>query len=272
MSGKPVSGKPMSGSMPIDRRRLLALGLAAGALFIAAPGFAQETAIPARPFVAAPIAHPIARTSQPVQIGVIGSGNIGGTLGELWAKAGHQVMFSDRDPALAQAQATRVTGTRAGTGDEAIAFGQVILIGIPFGAWPAVAQQYGTALRGKIVLEPTNMSAQRDGAEVAAAVKKAGNTGDAVAGYLPGVKLVRAFNTTSYSSFARNAGRPGVKMGIPVAANDPAALAAGVQLITDLGFDAVQVGGGLSGSAKFELGGPAAGVKTAAELKSAMGL
>jgi predicted dinucleotide-binding enzyme len=61
-------------------------------------------------------------------------------------------------------------------------------------------------------------------------------------------------------------------MGIPVAANDPAAMAAGVQLITDLGFDAVEVGGGLSGSAKFELQGPAAGVKTAAELKAAMGL
>lgn len=262
----------MFGSMTIGRRHLLALGLAVAGLFTAAPGFAQDAAIPARPFVAATIAHPIAQTSQPMQIGVIGSGNIGGTLGELWAKAGHQVMFSDRDPALAQAQAARVPGTRAGTGDEAIAFGNVVLIAVPFGAWPSLAKQYGAALRGKIVLDPTNMSAQRDGAEVQAAVKKAGNTGDAVAAYLPGVKLVRAFNTSSYASFARNAGRPGEKMGIAVAANDPAAMAAGVQLITDLGFDAVQVGGGLSGSAKFELGGPAAGVKTAAELRAAMGL
>lgn len=262
----------MSRSMPLGRRRFLAFGLAVGALFIASPASAQETAIPARPFVAAPIPHPIPRTSQPMQIGVIGSGNIGGTLGELWAKAGHQVMFSDRDPALAQAQATRVPGTRAGTGEEAIAFGNVVLIATPFGAWPAVARQYGTALRGKIVLDPTNLSVQRDGAAVEAAVKKAGNTGDAVAGYLPGVRLVRAFNTTSYANFARHAGRPGVKMGIPVAANDPAAMAAGVQLITDLGFDAVQVGGGLSGSAKFELPGPASGVKTAAELRTAMGL
>ena len=262
----------MSGSMLVGRRRFLAFGLAVGALFIASPGSAQETVIPARPFVAAPIPNPIPHTSQPMQIGVIGSGNIGGTLGELWAKAGHQVMFSDRDPALAQAQAARVPGTRSGTGDEAIAFGHVVLIAVPFGAWPALAKQYGTALRGKIVLDLTNLSVQRDGAAVDAAVKKAGNTGDAVAGYLPGVRIVRAFNTTSYASFARNAGRPGVKMGIPVAANDPAAMAAGVQLITDLGFDAVQVGGGLSGSAKFELGGPAAGVKTAAELKAAMGL
>jgi predicted dinucleotide-binding enzyme len=262
----------MSNSMQVGRRRLLAFALAVGASFIASPAFAQEAAIPARPFVAAPISHPIPRTSQPMQIGVIGSGNIGGTLGELWAKAGHQVMFSDRDPALAQAQAARVPGTRAGTGEEAIAFAHVVLIAIPFGAWPAVARQYGTALRGKIVLDPTNLSVQRDGAAVEAAVKKAGNTGDAVAGFLPGVRLVRAFNATSYANFARNAGRPGVKMGIPVAANDIAAMAAGVQLITDLGFDAVEASGGLSGSAKFELQGPAAGVKTAAELKAAMGL
>jgi predicted dinucleotide-binding enzyme len=262
----------MSDSRPVGRRRLLAFALAVGALFVAAPGSAQESVIPARPFVAASIPNPIPHTSKPMQIGVIGAGNIGGTLGELWAKAGHQVMFSDRDPALAQAQATRVPGTRSGTGEEAIAFGQVVLIAIPFGAWPAVARQYGAALRDKIVLDPTNLSVARDGAEVEAAVKKAGNTGDAVAGHLPGVRIVRAFNTTSYASFARNAGRPGVKMGIPVAANDPAAMTAGVQLITDLGFDAVQVGGGLGGSAKFELGGPAAGVKTAAELKAAMGL
>lgn len=260
-------------SMDVGRRRLLACGLAMAAfLFIGSPGFAQEIVIPARPFVAVAIAHPIAPTTQPMRIGVIGSGSIGGTLGELWAKAGHQVMFSDRDPALAQAQATRVPGTRTGTGEDVIAFGDVVLIATPFGAWPALARQYGTALRGKIVLDPTNLSVQRDGAAAEAAVKQAGNTGKAVAGFLPGVRLVRAFNTTSYANFARHAGRPGEKMGIPVAANDPAAMAAGVQLITDLGFDAVQVGGGLSGSAKFELPGPASGVKTAAELKTAMGL
>lgn len=266
----------MSGSLPVARRRFLALmavgTLAAGALLIAPAGFSQDVVIPARPFVAEPIAHPIARTSRPMRIGVIGSGNIGGTLGELWARAGHQVMFSDRDPALAQAQATRVPGTRSGTGEEAIAFGAVVVVATPFGAWPALARQYGAALRGKIVLDPTNLSVQRDGAAAEAAVKKAGNTGEAVAGYLPGVRLVRAFNTTSYANFARHAGRPGVKMGIPIAANDSAAMAAGVQLITDLGFDAVEVGGGLSGSAKFELNGPGAGVKTAAELKKAMGL
>lgn len=252
----------------LSRRFLLSLGLTALAL----PACAQEPVIAARPFVAEPIAHPIARTARPMRIGIIGSGNIGGTLGELWARAGHQVMFSDRDPALAQAQAQRVAGTQAGSGEAAIAFGDVVFIAVPFGVWPAIARQYGAALRGKTVLEPTNLNAQRDGAAAEAALKAAGSTGQAVAAWLPGVNLVRAFNAVGYTEFARQAGRPGAKMGIPLVSNDAAALATAARLVSDIGFDPVPVPGGLDASAKFELRGPASGVKTAAELRAALGL
>src|SRR6186997_2998844 len=95
----------------LKTRRHVMLGLAAVALAAAAPSFAQDAPIPARPFVEVPVAHPIPRTAKPMKIGVIGSGNIGGTVGELFAKSGHQVMYSDRDDALAKAQATRVSGT-----------------------------------------------------------------------------------------------------------------------------------------------------------------
>ena len=254
------------------RRHVIAAGLAAGALFIAAPAFAQDAVIPARPFVAEPIVHPIPKTAAPMRIGIIGSGNIGGTLGELWAKAGHQVMFSDRDPALAQAQAKRLPGTRVGTGEEAIAYGEAIFLAVPYGAWPAVAKQYGAALRGKIVMEPTNLNLQRDGAAAEAEIKAAGSTGAAVAAHLPGVRLVRVFNATGYTDFAKQAARPVPWMGIPLAASDAAALAIATRLVTDIGFDAVPVPGGLAASTKFELRGPTSGVKTAAELRTALGL
>lgn len=257
----------MSGT---TRRHLMILGLAASGIALAAPSFAQDAPIPARPFVEVPLAHPMPRTSKPMKIGVIGSGNIGGTVGELFAKAGHQVMYSDRDPALAQAQAKRVPGTRAGTGEEAIAFADVVLIAIPFGAWPAVAKQYGAALKGKIVMDPTNPNAQRDGELAKTALTKP-STGDMIAEFLPGVKLIRAFNTSGYGNFAKEANRPAPKMGIPVAASDAATLAIGARLVNDVGFDAVPVGGGINGSAKFELRGPASGVHTAAELKTIMG-
>jgi len=90
--------------------------LLSAAVLFAAPAFAQDT--PARPFIEVPVAHPIPKTKQPMKIGVIGSGNVGGTLGELFAKAGHTVVFADRDEAQAKAQAARVAGTRAGSGAE----------------------------------------------------------------------------------------------------------------------------------------------------------
>jgi predicted dinucleotide-binding enzyme len=257
---------------PIDRRRLLISGVAAVTLGLAGRAGAQSTAIPARPFVAVPIPHRIPRTRRPMRIGVIGSGNVGGTLGELFARGGHQVMFSDLDPAAAKAQAARVRrGARAGSGEQAIAFADVVVIAVPFGAWPSVGRQYAPMLKGRIVLDPTNPNAQRDGAVGAAALSKA-STGEAVAEYLPGAKIVRAFNTMAYENFAKEAGRPKPRMGIPLAANDPAAMALCARLIADLGFDPVQVGGGLNGSARFELRGPASGPKTAAELKTIMGV
>ena len=85
------------------------------------------------------------------------------------------------------------------------------------------------------------------------------------------MRIAPAANDPVGPSHDKEAGRPGEKMGIPVAASDDATLAIGVRLVNDLGFDAVPVGGGLHGSAKFELRGPAAGVKTAAELKTIMG-
>ena len=257
----------MSGT---TRRHIVILGLAASAVALAAPGVAQDAPIPARPFVEVPVAHPMPKTSKPMKIGVIGSGNIGGTIGELYAKAGHQVMYSDRDPALAQAQSKRVPGTRAGTGEEVIAFADVVLIAVPFGAWPAVAKQYGAALKGKIVMDPTNPNAARDGELAKTALTKP-STGEMVAEFLPGVKIIRAYNTSSYANFAKEANRPAPRMGIPVAASDAATLALGVRLVNEAGFDAVPVGGGLNGSAKFELRGPASGMHTAAQLKTIMG-
>lgn len=251
-----------------DRRRVLGLSVAVSAVCMAGAALAQTALIPARPFVAAQIRHPIPRTSRPMKIGVIGSGNIGGTIGELFWKSGHQLMFSDRDPAAAKAQADRMSGARAGTPEEAIAFADVLLMAAPYGAWPDIARQYGAALQGKIVIDPTNFNPMRDA--VAVPDPRASGTGLAVAAYMPGVKLVRAFNTSGYATFAQEANRPGAKMGIPLASNDPAALAIGVQLLSDVGFDPVPMGG-LANAGRFENGGPASGVKTAAELRTLMG-
>src|SRR5207245_194135 len=76
------------------------------------------------------------------KIGVIGSGRIGSTLGGLWAKAGHEIMFSDRDGEQSK-RAAEAAGPRARTGsvEEAVAFGDAVLIAVPYAALPAIAQQ-----------------------------------------------------------------------------------------------------------------------------------
>src|SRR4026209_2047583 len=85
-----------------------------------------------------------AGTKKRMRIGVIGSGRIGGTLGGLLAKAGHEVMFSDRDLEQAKQAAARAGGNaRAGTTKEAAAFGEVVLIAVPYAALPAVAKEVG---------------------------------------------------------------------------------------------------------------------------------
>src|SRR5829696_3083888 len=254
----------------LDRRQLIAALAGTCATGFSLAAMAQTAPIPARPFVHVPIPNPIPRTSQPVKIGVIGSGNVGGTLGEVWWKAGHQLMFSDRDPAQAAAQAGRMAGTQTGTPEQVIAWADVVFISVPFGAWPDVARQYGQALRDKVVFEPTNPSASRDGTMAAAALAK--GSGNAIAELLPGVRIVRGFNTFSHTAMGREANRPGEKVGVPMAATDAATMAIGAKLVRDAGFEPVEVSGGMAAASRFELGGPAAGVKTAAELRQILKL
>src|SRR4051812_24311630 len=93
--------------------------------------------------------------AKPVKIGVIGSGRIGSTLGGLWVKAGHEVMFSDRDPETAKRVVAEL-GARAsaGTVEEVVAFGDAILIAVPYMALPAIQKQVGDKLKGKVVIDP----------------------------------------------------------------------------------------------------------------------
>src|SRR5438067_1531391 len=216
----------------------------------------------------APLAH---AQSQPLKIGIIGSGRIGSTFGGLWAKAGHEIMFSDRDPENAKRAADSAGArARAGTVEEAVAFGDAVLIAVPYGALPAIAQQVGEKLKGKVVIDPNNPVPARDG-ELGAQAKEKG-AAVSTAAILPGARLVRAFNSWGYQTMAREANRPAPRMAIPVAADDPQALKLGVQLVRDAGFDPVPAGS-LAASKVFDLGSSVSGkVMTADEMRKALSL
>ncbi len=207
--------------------------------------------------------------AQSMKIGVIGSGRIGSTLGALWAKAGHEVMFSDRDAETAKRAAEAAGGkARAGSVAQAAAFGDAVLVAVPYGALPAVQKEVGEQLKGKVVVDPNNPIPGRDG-ELGVKAREKG-AGVSTAALLPGARIVRTFNSWGYGLMAREANRPAPRMAMPVAADDPAAKKLGLRLVQDAGFDAVDAGS-LADSKVYDLGSSLSQqVLTAGEMRKAL--
>ncbi|MFI8736918.1 NADPH-dependent F420 reductase [Ectopseudomonas toyotomiensis] len=209
--------------------------------------------------------------AEALRIGIIGTGNIGSALARLWVEAGHEVMISSRNPERLQ-PLTDELGERArvGTPREAAAFGEVIMLAVPYGATPQVGRDYATELAGKVVLDAGNPRPGRDGPMAEAAVEM--GAGLASQQFLPGVRLVRAFNAISAHNLRSQAHRSGEKLAIPLAADDEAALQVAARLVTDAGFDPVIVGP-LASAKSFDFNsGVSARMPTARELRELLGL
>jgi predicted dinucleotide-binding enzyme len=203
------------------------------------------------------------KSSNPLKIGIIGSGNIGSTLGEFWAKAGHQVLFSSRNPDSLKPLVEKVgPRARAGTVSEAIAFGDVILIAVPYGSMAQIAKDYAKDLAGKIVMDAGNAVLARDG-EIGKEAREKG-VGLTTQRLLPGARVVRAFNTLGVSRLRNNANRPEGRIGIPMAGNDQEALKVASMLVRDAGFDPAVLGG-LDRSRLFEQTNPLYGQEISAQ-------
>jgi len=204
-------------------------------------------------------------------IGTIGAGHIGSTIGGLWVKNGHKVLFSSRHP---EELKDLVSGlgplAQAGTVEQAIAFGDVVLLTVPYPALPQIGHDYAAQLKGKIVLDTCNALVGRDG-PIAEEVE-ANGVGVTSQKYLPGARLVRAFNTMSYKIFGSEANRPDPKLAVPIAGDDQDAVRIAAALVRDAGFDPVVVGK-LADAKLFQRGGPGYGQQvSAAALKQKLSL
>lgn len=187
-----------------------------------------------------PAGHAIAQAAG-LKIGIVGSGRIGSTLGAIWLKAGHEVMFSSLDLEHDKALAARLGGkARAGTSREAVAFGEVVLMAVPYSALPHLGKDLASELKGKVVIDACNPFPQRDG-EIATWARQKG-AGLASAELLPGTRIVRAFNAVGYSRLPAIAERGDKSTGMPIAGDDANAIAVASRLIRDAGFEPVLVG------------------------------
>ena len=210
-----------------------------------------------------------ASDARPLKIGIIGTGHIGGTLAKLWVASGHEVLISSRHPDELKPLAKQLgPKARVGTPKEAAAFGDVVIVSVPYKALPDLGRDLKAELAGKIVLDTCNPYPGRDG-DMANDARKKG-TGVASPEFLPGTRLVRAFNAINAGSLASEAHRKAPLIGIPLAGDDAAALKVAQRLVSDAGFEPVVVGG-LAKAREFDVGTPVyTKLLTAAELRKAL--
>ena len=89
---------------------------------------------------------------------------MGGTLGTLWVKSGHPVLFSSRHPEeLKKLVDSLGPLARVGTVREALTFGEVVFIAVPYAAYPQLGKDYAQEFKGKIVIDAGNAVPARDG-------------------------------------------------------------------------------------------------------------
>ncbi|HUE64223.1 MAG TPA: NAD(P)-binding domain-containing protein [Rhizomicrobium sp.] len=212
----------------------------------------------------------LAQSSKP-KIGFIGAGHIGGTLAKIWTEAGYQLMLSARDLGPVKELAAQLgPNAHVGTPQQAADWGDVVVVTVPYAALPQIGHDYATQLKGKIVIDTCNPYLGRDGHMAKDAIAK--GTGVMDPSYLPGTRLVRAFNSITYTALAQDGHHPGELYGIELAADDPEALTVVKRLVTDAGYEPVVVGG-LSTAKRFDQGAPVyPKAMLASDMRKALGL
>jgi hypothetical protein len=177
-----------------------------------------------------------------VRIGLIGAGKIGGTLARLFVAQGHEVAVSNsRGPeTLSDLVAEIGPAARAVTPAEAAEFGDVVVVSVPLGRY----QEVPTAgVAGKPVIDTNNYYPQRDG-HISPLDDDSTTSAELLAKHLPDAHVVKAFNQirwTNLGADGKPAGTPG-RTGIPIAGDDPEAKRVVMDLVEQIGFDAVDTG------------------------------
>jgi 8-hydroxy-5-deazaflavin:NADPH oxidoreductase len=171
-------------------------------------------------------------------IGIVGTGNVGATLGRRFAQLGHTVAFGTRRPESAgMAELAHLPHSRVVSQKEAAQSSEIIVLATP---WPAAREaiQGLGSLNGKILFDCTNpLLPSLDGLEVG----KDCSAGEMVAQWASGAQVVKIFNTIGYNVM-ENPDFKGEPATLFYCGNDPAAKNTARTLAAALGFDPVDAG------------------------------
>jgi len=189
-----------------------------------------------------------------MQIGIIGSGNIGGTLTRLLAAMGHEVAVSHSGPPETLAPLIEESGghARACTVVDAARFGDVVILAIPWRNRDALP---AGLLKGKIVIDAMNPYSS-DGSILDLGDR---TSSEMVRDVLPGARLVKAFNTIFAHDLATLGDRDlplEERIASFIAGDDAQANRVVAELVWDLGFAPVITGSLREGGRKQEPGSP----------------
>ena len=175
-----------------------------------------------------------------MEIAIIGAGDVGGTLGKIWAKKGHQIMFGVRNlqsPNILNLIKFTNSGVKVGTIGEAATFADVIVIAIP---WMAVEEAIKSAgdLSGKILIDSTNPI----NADLTGLVNESSTSAaEEIAEWAKGSKVVKAFNSIGAKTL-NNLQFGGLRADAFICGDDFKAKVVVKKLATEIGFDPVDAG------------------------------
>ncbi|MDZ7991675.1 MAG: NADPH-dependent F420 reductase [Nostoc sp. EfeVER01] len=176
-----------------------------------------------------------------MNIGIIGSGNIGGSLGNIWAKKGHKVMFSGSRDRQKLQEVAKSAGENASIGSvaEAAQFGEVILLAVPWLAVEDALACTGT-IEGKILIDSTNPIESNCSGLL---VGWTNSGGEEVAKHVKGARVVKAFNIVAASIFQSESRLFGSERAVLFyCGDDKVAKIVVASLIEDVGFEPMDVG------------------------------
>lgn len=175
-------------------------------------------------------------------IAVIGTGNVGGALGEQFAAQGHTIIYGSREPTRADvAELVSVTGSSATAAQprDAVADADIVILAVPGSAAVTIARALGD-LSGKVLIDPTN-SIDMSGEFAAYGLDGEDSLAQMIQAVQPGAHVVKAFNTVNYRVMAEPelAGTP---VSIPLVGDDADAKEVAAELVEGMGMHPVDVG------------------------------
>jgi predicted dinucleotide-binding enzyme len=183
-----------------------------------------------------------------VKIAIIGSGNAGRALAGSFVRAGHQVSLAARDQEELVEIAAAVGASAASSSSDAVMAAEVVVIAVPFAAsGEAVAREIAPVIGDKVVVDATNpVKPTYDGL-----VTEGGpSAAELFAAWLPGARVVKAFNTL-FASIHADPAASGLAPDGFLAGDDAQAVATVAELLRSIGLKPIEVGG-LSAARQLE--------------------